>query len=384
MEVIGIPLDDDETLAAVACLPTQPPELDIQTNDGAYVIHTSGSSGIPKGVLVSHGAIAHSTLARWERYPEKVSGFLMVSPMFFDSSMAGVWWTLSQGGTLELAPSETATLIARVRSALTNPLLSLSHTLLTPTLYSHTLDGVDHADSALRHVIVAGEVCSEPLVRRHYTLLPDVELVNEYGPTEAGVWSTSTVLRPSADVTIGLPIPGVELMVLDPAGRQLPAGSTGELYIAGGQLAEGYPNDAALTAERFVPHPTRYGERMYRTGDRGLLRLDGQYSVSGRFDQQVKNRGYRIDLAGVRSRLGEFSGVSDVALAVSSRPGTAGRLLTAYVVPSVHPALSNGSFAKRGPGWSTELQCRPSQAGPTSTPVDGIVASPAIHYRTKT
>ncbi len=334
-EVITIALDDDDTLAAVASCPADPPQVDLRADDGAYVIHTSGSSGTPKAVLVGHGAIANSTLARWTRYPEDVAGFLMVSPMFFDSSMAGIWWTLSQGGTLELAPRDPGALVARVRRALTDPSGQISHTLLTPTLYSRALDGLDRARSALRHVIVAGEVCSAALVRQHHALLPDVELVNEYGPTEAAVWCTSAVLRPDADVTIGTAIENVELMVLDPAGRPAPIGEAGELCIAGVQLAQGYPRDAELTAQRFAPHPDRPGERMYRTGDRCWLRPDGQYVVSGRLDDQVKVRGHRVDLAGVRTRLGQHPGVSAVALALRERPGSAGQVLTAYVVPDV-------------------------------------------------
>ena len=332
---IGIVLDDSATAAAIASLSGEPLPFDTSPEDGAYVIHTSGSSGIPKGVLVSHKAIAHSTLARWERYPGRVNGFLMVSPMFFDSSLAGIWWTLSQGGLLELGPRDPAALLARLRFALTDRSLGLSHTLLTPTFYSRTLDALERIDSGLSHIIVAGETCSDALVRRHYGLLPNVELVNEYGPTEAGVWCSSAILRVGEEVTIGTAIANVELMIVDPDGRPLPMGAAGELAVAGEQLAECYPHDARLTAQRFVPHPALPGRRMYRTGDRAWQRPDGQFSVSGRLDEQVKIRGFRVDLEGVRSRLGDFDGIAEIALLMQDRGSVAGPVLTAYVVPQI-------------------------------------------------
>ncbi len=334
-EGIGIVLDDAETLAKIANLPAEPPCVELLPHDGAYVIHTSGSSGTPKGVLVSHAAIANSTLARWDRYKQPITGFLMVSPMFFDSSLAGMWWTLSQGGTLELAPQDPAALLARLRIALTDRESPVSHTLLTPTLYSRALDGLSRVETALHTVVVAGETCSEALVIRHHKLLPHVALVNEYGPTEAGVWCASAVLRAGDKVAIGTPIANVELLVVDHNGGCLPAGAVGELAIAGVQVAEGYPHDAKLTAQRFVAHPNHEGKRMYRTGDRAWQDADGQYFVSGRLDEQVKIRGFRVDLAGVRSKLATHAGVAEVALAMRERAGLMGQVLTAYVVPQV-------------------------------------------------
>ncbi|MFI9811920.1 non-ribosomal peptide synthetase [Saccharothrix variisporea] len=324
-------IDDLDDPAIKACS-TRPPEVRIDPADGAYVIHTSGSTGTPKAVLVSHGAITQSTLARWHRYPDLVDGFLMVSPMTFDSSMAGVWWTLTQGGTLVLAPPDPVALVAELRRVLSDPATGVSHTLLTPTLYRQVLDGLREPRTAVRHVVVAGEACPESLVRRHHEVLPDVELVNEYGPTEAAVWCTSGVLRPGEDVTIGTPIPNVALLVVGEDGEPVPAGEDGELCVTGDQLAAGYLGDPELTARRFVPLPGRPDRTMYRTGDRARVLPDGRFAVTGRLDDQVKVRGHRVDLAGVRARLAECRGVSDVALALKDRPSD-GKVLTAYVVP---------------------------------------------------
>ncbi|ONI92672.1 hypothetical protein ALI22I_02725 [Saccharothrix sp. ALI-22-I] len=317
---------------AVRESPADVPLVRVEPSSGAYVIHTSGSSGTPKPVLVSHRAIAHSTMARWHRYPELVTGFLLVSPMTFDSSMAGLWWTLGQGGTLVLAPPNPVALVAELRRVLTDPAAGVSHTLLTPTLYHQVLDGLGEVHTGVRHVVVAGEACPESLVRRHHATLPGVELVNEYGPTEAAVWCTSAVLRPDEDVTIGTPIANVEVLVVAPDGTPLPTGEVGELCVTGDQLADGYLGDEELTARRFVAHPS--GHRMYRTGDRGRLRPDGRLEVVGRLDEQVKIRGHRVDLAGVRARLADAEGVADVVLALRDRPNTEGKVLTAYVVPT--------------------------------------------------
>ena len=330
----AVALDDPATAADLASRPTKAVPVDLGPSDPAYVIHTSGSTGVPKGVLVSHGAIAVSTEARWLRYPDPVTGFLMVSPMFFDSSLAGIWWTLGQGGLLELAPSDTAALIARVRQTLAAP-SDISHTLLTPTVYGRALAGLEEPHSTLRCVIVAGEGCPDALVRRHHQLLPGMPLVNEYGPTEAAVWCTSTTLDAGEEVTIGTPLPDVELLVLNPQGGVLPEGDVGELAIAGAHLAEGYPADPALTRERFIPHPARPGERLYRTGDCAQLQPNGRYSLMGRLDEQVKIRGQRVDLAGVRRRLADHPGVAEAALALRDRSGGEGQILIAYVTPVV-------------------------------------------------
>jgi amino acid adenylation domain-containing protein len=341
--VTSVVLDDPVVEQAVADSPSRPTSA-AKLDAEAYVIHTSGSTGTPKGVLVGHGAIARSTLARRSRYDSPVEAFLLVSPMTFDSSLAGLWWTLSQGGTVELAPPDPAGTVAALRQALTDRDGRITHTLLTPTLYRQALDGLEAADTAVANrsmarLIVAGEDCPPGLVRSHYRLLPQVPLVNEYGPTEAVVWCSSEVLRPDSDVTIGTPIPGVELFVVDPRGRVVEDGEPGELVVAGEQLAIGYLNDPALTAQRFVSHPRRPDSRAYRTGDRARRRPDRSFELLGRFDDQVKIRGFRVDLAGVRHRLVDHPAVADAVVALRERAGADGvsgpRILTGYVVPLV-------------------------------------------------
>ncbi|RSM65091.1 non-ribosomal peptide synthetase [Kibdelosporangium aridum] len=332
--VTGIAMDDPDELAQLAACPTHTPKADLAPGDPAYVIHTSGSSGAPKGVLVNHGAIANSTSARLLRYPESVERFLLVSPMTFDPSLAGLWWTLSCGGTLRIPKAGAHHVLDELRTALTDSTRAVSHVLLTPSLYRRALDGVPVGSSGPSRVIVGGEPCPAELVTEHYRRFPDAILTNEYGPAEAAVWCTAADLAPGADVVIGTPIAGVEVLVLDDQGRPVPTGTMGELGIAGTQLADGYLGNPELTAEKFQPHPLRGNERIYRSGDLGRLRPDGQLEIFGRLDDQVKVRGYRVDLQGVAAQLRRHPGVRDVAVLLRERPYDASeRMLTAYVVP---------------------------------------------------
>lgn len=272
--------------------------------DLAYVIHTSGTSGRPKAVAVSHQAIAASTLARLSRYPVPVTNFGLVSPMTFDSSLAGIWWTFVSGGCLTVVRDVLAELPGLLRSG------ELSHTLLTPSAYRAVLSEVDGV--VAQTVVVAGEPCHEELVAEHYRKSTAV-LVNEYGPTEAAVWCSSAELRPGERVTVGTAIDGVRLR-LSP---------DGEVLISGPTLATCYLDDPELTAAKFVVVD---GERAYRTGDLGRFE-GGALRLLGRIDRQAKIRGFRVETDGVAAVLAAHPGVRQAAVAVRD-----GRLV-GYVRP---------------------------------------------------
>jgi len=289
----------------------------------AYVIYTSGSSGRPKGVLVSHRNLVHSTAARLRYYGEAVRSFLLLSPFAFDSSVAGIFGTLCQGGRLVLVPAAEREDVAALGELVERE--EISHFLCVPTLYSVLLDEL-HA-TALRGVVVAGEACPIELVERHSRLLPQVGLWNEYGPTEATVWSSVCALRPAAAVTIGRPIPNVELHALDAQRRPVPAGVPGELHIGGQGLARGYLDRPGLTAERFIPNPlsAEPGARLYRTGDLVRYLADGEIRFLGRLDQQVKVHGFRIELEEIEVALRTHPAVREAAVvALAARRAAAG------------------------------------------------------------
>ena len=284
----------------------------------AYVIYTSGSTGRPKGVMVTHEGLSRSTQARGHVYGARPATFLLVSPMTFDSAVAGLYWTLTTGATLRMATTDEqrdAMALLRVIAE-----AGVSHVLAVPTLYQALLEVPPRRTEALAVAIVAGEVCTPRLVAAHYARWPGTALVNEYGPTEATVWSTAYWCTPAdsaaARIPIGRPVPYTRAYVVDAVGDLAPAGVPGELQVGGAGVARGYVQRPALTAARFVPDPwsPTPGARLYRTGDHTRWRDDGTLDYFGRADQQVKIRGYRIELGEIEEILRQHPIVDDLTV----------------------------------------------------------------------
>ncbi|PYS94472.1 MAG: hypothetical protein DMF50_12430, partial [Acidobacteria bacterium] len=306
----------------------------------AYVIYTSGSTGRPKGVLVTHGNLAHSTAARLGAYREPIAGFLLLPSFAFDSSVAGIFWTLCAGGALVLPPESFHEDPARLLGLIAGH--GVSHWLSVPSLYAYLLAQARPDDLAtLRVVIVAGEACPSGLIAKHRALLPRTALYNEYGPTEATVWSTvGECAEAAADgpgasrsVPIGRPIPGVRAFLLDRRLEPVPIGVPGELYIGGHGVALGYLGRSELTAEAFVPDPFGPvpGARLYKTGDRARFLPDGEVEFLGRADDQVKVRGYRIEPGEIEAVLAQHPSLRQGAVVVQE-PAPGDRRLVAFVV----------------------------------------------------
>ena len=268
-----------------------------QKNDLAYIIYTSGTTGEPKGVAVGHMQLAASTQARRDVYGgEQV--FLLLSSLAFDSSVAGVWGTLTSGGTLVIAskdemrdPEKIVELIA---------LNNVSHLLCIPSLYDNILNEVERSklqSLSLKTAIVAGEVLQQKILEKHFLLFgKEVELVNEYGPTEATVWASYARYKNCSKVSIGMPVPGASLYVLNDDLKFAGQGEKGELFIAGNQVVEGYFNQPEKTSEVFFDDILLKGGRMYKTGDFVRWNEEGNLEFLGRKDNQVKIRGHRIEL----------------------------------------------------------------------------------------
>jgi amino acid adenylation domain-containing protein len=311
------------------------PRSKVLAGNPAYLIYTSGSTGKPKGVLVSHQNLVHSTFARFRYYNEPLKSFLLLSPFAFDSSVAGLFWTVSEGGMLVIPeedshqdPAYLAELIAQH---------SVSHLLALPGFYELILRQARVGKlTSLRTVIVAGESCSPELVQRHAETLPQTALFNEYGPTEATVWSSAHRCNSRAgqmSVPIGRPVANTQIYVLGPQLEPVPVGVTQEMYIGGDGLARGYLNQPDLTAERFVPNPfsVNPGARLYKTGDLARFLPEGNIQYSGRNDFQVKIRGYRIELGEIESVLAQHPDVREAVVLASDTNGRY-KQLTAYVV----------------------------------------------------
>ncbi len=306
-----------------------PPEVDVRPSHPAYVIYTSGSTGRPKGVVVRHRNLVYSSWARSETYPAVPERFLLLSSYAFDSSVVGIFWTLCQGGTIVIPGQDSVRdpeLLARLIES-----HRVTHTLCLPWLYSLLLSQVDRQRlKSFELVLVAGEACPAALTELHHQRLPETSLYNEYGPTEATVWSSVAHLSTATTagtVPIGRPIPGSRLYVLDERRAPVPIGVPGELYIAGPGVAAGYLGQPQLTAERFVPDT--FGGEMYRTGDFVRWHSDGVLEFLGRVDQQVKVRGYRIELGEIEAALAGRHGVTEAAV-IATDDGD--KALVAYVV----------------------------------------------------
>ncbi|NNF13170.1 MAG: amino acid adenylation domain-containing protein, partial [Gemmatimonadetes bacterium] len=324
---------------------------DVGGEEGAYVIYTSGSTGRPKGVPISHRNLLHSTQARSAYYEHPPGVFLLLSSVAFDSSVAGIFWTLSTGGTLVVPEPRSEQDMSRLARSIER--FGVTHTLCLPSLYEALLaHGERHRLTSLKTVIAAGEPLPPELVRRHRSVLPAAGLFNEYGPTEATVWCTvynTAEYEGETVVPIGRPIPGARIYLLDDHGRPVPTGVVGEIHVAGEGLASGYLDRPEATARHFVLR-TISGEpvSVYRTGDLGRYRFDGNIEFLGRRDRQLKIRGFRVEPGEIERALIRHEAIREAI--VLPVPAQAGRpALTAFatiVDGSDRPAPTGGELGE--------------------------------------
>ncbi len=335
----------------------------------AYVIYTSGSTGEPKGVAIEH----HSgvALAAWasDLYTDaELSGVLASTSVCFDLSVYELWVTLGLGGTVILAKDALALehLDARDRVRLINTVPSAAAELVRSGAIPATVETINLAGEPLKPALV--DALYDAGLRRVYDL---------YGPSETTTYSTGALRERGKPATIGRPLANEWIVIVDPSGRPVPIGVVGELLIGGEGVARGYLGRDEATRARFVPDEiTGRGGRLYRTGDIGRWRADGQIEYLGRNDAQVKIRGFRIEMGEIEVALVAHAGVREaVVLAREERGGglqlagywvaadettTAtdlkrylGERLPAYMVPSALvkldaiPLTPNGKVDKR-------------------------------------
>ncbi|HET6706391.1 non-ribosomal peptide synthetase [Amycolatopsis sp.] len=298
-----------------------PPVRDTRAGQAAYLIHTSGSTGVPKAVVVPHAGVHSLAATMVERFGlTGDSRVLQYSAPGFDASVMEMLMAFAAGATL-VVPPEGTLLGDDLAGVLTDS--RISHALIPPSaLATVPAGGFPHLET----LVVGAEACPAPLVERW---APGRRMCNAYGPTESTVCATISDPLTTGTPPIGRPVANTALRILDARLRPVPPGVVGELYLAGAGLARGYANRPGLTAAHFVADPAGPpGSRMYRTGDLVRLRRDGQLEYRGRRDHQVKLRGFRIELGEIEAALARQPTVRQAAVVVCE---DGPRRLVAYV-----------------------------------------------------
>ncbi|MFD5470947.1 amino acid adenylation domain-containing protein [Streptomyces sp. NPDC127105] len=307
-----------------------------QPTDLAYVLHTSGSSGLPKPVQVPHSAVHHRFQWGQTRYPigpdDTVAHW---GSLVFDCSFWVVLAPLCFGATLLVAPDGTEAEPRQLAELFDRHRVTVMHSVPS-LLREFTAEGGASAMAALRYLLIAGERLPGDLIRRVLDLT-GARIFNQYGPTETCIDVLTYEIGPGDEaldaIPIGRPLDGVHAMIADEAGEQVPEGTPGELLIGGASVAWGYAGVASATADRFVPDPYGApGGRLYRTGDLVRERLDGVIEFLGRVDHQVKIRGVRVEPSDVEHVLLLHPEVSQAAVVAVEDLRHGGVRLVAHLV----------------------------------------------------
>lgn len=329
-----------------------------QATDGSlmYVIYTSGSSGKPKGTLVTHGNVLRLFAAARDCFDFNESDvWTLFHSVAFDFSVWEMWGALLNGGQLVIVPKQAGLLPQAFHELVyTHGVTVLNQ---TPSSFRHFMQieaAADSRRSGLRYVIFGGEALDAASLKSWFETHDQSgpKMVNMYGITETTVHVTYKKMTiqdalGSTRKSIGVPLCDMQAWILTGAGSIAPAGEVGELYVGGAGLARGYHNRAALTAERFVPHPFAAGEgqRLYRTGDLARYLADGEIEYVGRADEQVKIRGFRIELGELEAVLRQHPRVD--AVVVTLREDVPGdKRLVAYVTARGETAPSVSELQK--------------------------------------
>lgn len=299
----------------------------------AYVMFTSGTTGVPKGVVLPHRSVIRMLRdTDWLRLgPDTVT--LHSSAFAFDTSIIDIFGALLHGGTVVIPPDGTLS-IAQLSDAIESH--GVNTLWLTTGLFQAVADLRPGAFARVDQVIVGGDVVSPVHVERVLAVCPGLTVINGYGPTESNVTTAHRVspadLGTGQPLPIGRAVPGTQVFIVDGALRPVPPGIMGELAIAGRGLALGYWNRADLTDQKFVPAPWNPDLRIYRSGDLASARKDGRLRFFGRADTQVKVRGFRVELTEIEAALEGHPGVRQAVVVAAVPEGQADKVLVAYVV----------------------------------------------------
>jgi amino acid adenylation domain-containing protein len=336
-------------------LSPEPLERVGHANSMAHILFTSGSTGDPKGVVITHAnvvafvdwAVEYFGIGSADRH----SGH---PPLHFDLSTFDIFGTLAAGAELHLVPPSLGIDPQRLAALIRNAELTQWVSVPSVLSYMASFDVVAHDDfPTLKRVVWCGDVLPTSVLAHWMKRLPHVQFTNLYGPTEATIASSYHTIaeypvNQGQPIPIGVPCAGEQVLVLDEARRPVSTGEIGEIFISGAGLSPGYWRDPDKTARAFLPDPRPgdEGRRIYRTGDLGRVREDGLCEFLGRVDSQVKSRGYRIELGEVEAALSEIAGLREAAVVGVDTGGFEGTsICCAYV--SVNGGKIEPTYVRR-------------------------------------
>jgi amino acid adenylation domain-containing protein len=316
---------------AIEALPDTVPAVTVRSTDAAHILFTSGSTGAPKGVQITHANVAAFLVWALPTFGLSESDRLSSHPpLHFDLSTFDVYGALTAGAELRLVDPGLNLSPHGLARFITESELTQWFSVPSTMTFLAAADAVpDKGWPSLRRVLFCGEVLPTPVLRHWMARLPHAEFTNLYGPTEATIASSyHTFAEPPADDTepipIGVPCEGEELLVLDEALEPVAPGEIGDLFIAGVGLSPGYWRDEEKTNAAFLPDPRRPEHRLYRTGDLARVGADGLVYFLGRVDSQIKSRGYRIELGEIEQAVDALDAIRESAVVGCASDGFEG------------------------------------------------------------
>jgi amino acid adenylation domain-containing protein len=364
-------------MTEVDTYPSVPPETENNGLDIAHILFTSGSTGVPKGVVITHRNVI--AFVEWARSyfgiepGDRISGH---TPLHFDLSMFDIYGTLSAGAELHMIPSALNLLPHKlaefIRSAELNQWFSVPSVLNFMAKHGVVMQ---NDFPVLKRMLWCGEVLPTPILIHFMQRLPHVRFTNLYGPTEATIASSYYTVPECprnglANIPIGTACAGEELLVLDSKLNEVPPGEIGDLYIGGAGLSPGYWKDPEKTAAAFLPHPHAAGseDRIYQTGDLARRGEDGLFYFVGRADTQIKSRGYRIELGEVEAAFHSIESLEECAVVAMPTDGFEGNAICCAYVPRQGSTVSAAHLREQAsrllPGYALPMHWLPLERLP--------------------